>query len=283
MTGDVSLDNANRLYLTPRAVCTRGVMEEKLSPCPTQHPGDHVCHHGDTHQQGSLQGEGKMMARKLIPIGMASLMFLGPALARAGSERLSLKRAIEVALDKSPLLQAARHEVEAVEAGVGQARAGFLPKLDISESFTRADNPVFAFSSKLDEGRFTQADFEVDRLNRPGPENNFRTNLSLAQPIYTAGRASIGLQRARLSRDASARGFIRERQRVLFQVAKAYYGVLLAQENLEVIQSALRAAQANVELARLVSRPGLWSNLTSCPRRSAWRVSANRKSPQQIR
>ncbi|MFQ5846979.1 MAG: TolC family protein [Candidatus Methylomirabilales bacterium] len=224
-----------------------------------------------------------MMARKLIPIGMASLMFLGPALARAGSERLSLKRAIEVALDKSPLLQAARHEVEAVEAGVGQARAGFLPKLDISESFTRADNPVFAFSSKLDEGRFTQADFEVDRLNRPGPENNFRTNLSLAQPIYTAGRASIGLQRARLSRDASARGFIRERQRVLFQVAKAYYGVLLAQENLEVIQSALRAAQANVELARLVSRPGLWSNLTSCPRRSAWRVSANRKSPQQIR
>lgn len=197
--------------------------------------------------------------KRLGAISFAILFTFGPALAWAqeAAKGLTLTQAIEIALEKSPLLQAARHQVEAAVAGVDRARAGFFPKLDLGESFTRADNPVFAFSSKLNQGRFTQADFDVNRLNNPEATSNFRTNLSFAQPIYTGGKVSIGFEQAKLNRAATVQGFDRTRQEVIFQVARAYYRVLLAQADLEVVRSAIQAAEANLNLARARFEAGL--------------------------
>jgi outer membrane protein TolC len=87
--------------------------------------------------------------------------------------------------------------------------------------------------------------------------SNFRTSLSFAQPIYTGGKASIGFQQATLHQEATARGFDRKQQEVLFQVARAYYGLLLAQADLEVVQSAIAAAEANRYSARSRFETGL--------------------------
>lgn len=192
-------------------------------------------------------------------IGFAILFTFAPAVAWAqeGAKGLTLTRAMEIALEKSPLLQAAQHRVEAALAGVEQARAGFFPTLNLHESFTRADNPAFVFSSKLNQGRFTAADFDTNRLNNPGAMSNFRTSLSFAQPIYTGGKASIGFQQATLHREATARGFDRRQQEVLFQVARAYYGLLLAQADLEVVRSAIRMAEANRDVTQARFETGL--------------------------
>ncbi|MFN3476686.1 MAG: TolC family protein, partial [Candidatus Methylomirabilales bacterium] len=196
---------------------------------------------------------------RFIMVGFFVLTILGPLpiLAQEKGRELSLPRAIEIALERSPLLQAARYQVEAAVAGVDRARASLLPKLDVRESFTRADNPVFAFSSKLNQGRFTQADFDVNRLNHPEATSNFQTNLSFAQPIYTGGKASIGFEQAKLHREATVQGFDRTRQEVIFQVAKAYYRVLLARADLEAVKSAIQAAEANRDLALARFKAGL--------------------------
>jgi outer membrane protein TolC len=189
--------------------------------------------------------------KERVALSLTLWLFCAVAPARAReATALTLTQAITIALEQSPLLRAARYEVEAAQAGVEQARAGFLPRLNLQESFTRADNPVFAFSSKLNQGRFTQSDFEVRRLNDPGEMNNFRTSFSFEQPLYTAGKAALGFTRAQLSREATIRGLERTQQEVIFQVAKAYYGVLLAQADLAVVQAALQAAEANRNLAR---------------------------------
>lgn len=182
---------------------------------------------------------------------------LTTASAQAPRSGLTLVEAIDVALATSPVLRAAQHQVEAASAGVEQARAAFFPRLDVSESFTYADNPVFAFSSKLNQGRFAEADFDVRRLNNPGATRNFKTSLSVAQPLYTGGKASLGLEQARLQRQASTLGLDRQQQEVVFQVARAYYGVLRAQSALAVVGAAMRAAEANRDLARVRFETGL--------------------------
>lgn len=58
---------------------------------------------------------------------------------------LSLADAISLALDQSPTLTAARQQVAGKTAQVTEATANFLPKLEVQESFTRSDNPTFAF------------------------------------------------------------------------------------------------------------------------------------------
>lgn len=88
------------------------------------------------------------------------------------------------------------------------------------------------------------------RLNRPGELNNFRTHIAVVQPLYTGGRASVGVAQARLRHEASAYALTRQQQEVIFQVAKAYYGILLAQERLGVVQSALRTATATARFAQ---------------------------------
>lgn len=163
---------------------------------------------------------------------------------------LTLPQAIAIALEQSPLLQAAGHAVEAAHASVAHARAGFLPRLDAQESWTRADNPVFAFSSKLNQGRFTPSDFDVHLLNNPSQITNFRAALSFVQPLYTGGKASLAFAQAKLKREATVQEFARRQQEVIFQVATAYYGVSLAQEELAVIHAAVQAAEANRALAR---------------------------------
>jgi outer membrane protein len=190
----------------------------------------------------------------LIALG---LWCTGMAAAQEGTYPLTLREAIERALARNPLLQAAQHETQAAAAGVAQARAGFFPKIDFSESFMRADNPVFVFSAKLNQGRFTQNDFEVQRLNHPDAVNDFTTRFSLEQPLYQGGKVSLHLGQARLQHQASEQKRDRRQQEVIFQVAQAYYNVLRVRAELDVAHGAIQAATANRDLARDRFQTGL--------------------------
>jgi outer membrane protein len=185
-----------------------------------------------------------------LAVASVSLLGPGPAHPEESTGSLTLLQAIDIAREKSPLLKAAQYQVTAADASVARARGGFFPRLGFEESFTRSDNPVFAFSSKLNQGRFTQSDFAINSLNSPDPITNFRTGLAVVQPLYTAGKTTIGLEQAKLTREATAEGLDRRRQEVIFQVARAYFGVLLADADGESVQAALRAAEANHQVAQ---------------------------------
>src|SRR3972149_61216 len=76
-----------------------------------------------------------------------------PAQGEPGSPTdLTLAAAVTLALERHPALRA---------AGVDQARAAFLPRVDFSEGITRSDNPVYAFGALLNQGRFTQTDLSL--------------------------------------------------------------------------------------------------------------------------
>ena len=185
-----------------------------------------------------------------IAVVLAGPLLGGRSDAEDAPATLTLPQAIEIALERSPFLKAGRHEVEAAGAGVDRARAGFLPKVDLSEGFARSDNPVFAFSSKLNQGRFTATDFAIATLNHPDPINNFRTAITLSQPLFAGGKTVFAYDQAKLDHGATRHRLERREQEVIFQTARAYYEVLLAEADLEVVRAALRAAEATRELAR---------------------------------
>jgi outer membrane protein len=195
----------------------------------------------------------KRLAGSLTLIAALALAGLFPGGLAAGegpAATLTLPQAIEIAQQRSPLLKAGRQEVQAAGAGVDRARAGFLPKLDVSEGVARSDNPVFAFSSKLNQGRFTASDFAIGTLNHPDPINNFRTAVTLSQPLFAGGKTLFAYDRAKLDHGATRHRLERREQEVMFETARAYYEVRLAEAQLDVARAALRAADANRELAR---------------------------------
>ncbi|MGH8006566.1 MAG: TolC family protein, partial [Candidatus Binatia bacterium] len=172
------------------------------------------------------------------------------ARAQERGQHLTLAEAIETALQHSPILQAAQQEVVMARAGVEQARAGFLPTLDVQEAFSRSDNPLFVYGAKIGQGVLTQEDFTVDLLNNPDETNNFHTTLAMVQPLYNGGKAILEVKRAKLQQQARDRNLDRQRQEVIFAVARSYYGILLAQKNQLVSRAARKTAEATVRLAQ---------------------------------
>ena len=63
-------------------------------------------------------------------------------------------------------------------ARASEARAGYLPRVDVAEAWQRGNNPVFVFGSLLSQQRFTMANFALDALNHPDPLTNYHAAFS---------------------------------------------------------------------------------------------------------
>jgi len=121
-----------------------------------------------------------------------------------GQGPLSLRDAVRLALAKNPAIAAASEAEQAALLRVDQARSGKLPKVNYSESWMRSDNPVFVFSSLLTQHRFSEQNFAIGPLNRPGSMNNFQSQLSADQVLYDGGQTRLATKSATLGRQLTA-------------------------------------------------------------------------------
>ncbi len=179
------------------------------------------------------------------------------ALPLAAQGPLSLKDAARLALDKHPSVEAAGAAVKAAETRVEQARSGYLPKLNYSESWQRSDNPVFVFSSLLTQHQFSVQNFAIGPLNRPDAMNNFQSQLVLDQPLWDAGMTKKQVRGAELGQQVAGEDQRGTRMRVIAGVVSAYNGVILSQEGLKVAKEAVQSAEADLERAQNVRTAGM--------------------------
>lgn len=96
-------------------------------------------------------------------------MFLATGFAQDSPAPLTLRDAVNIALEKNPLRKAALADTKAASAGVREAQSFLMPHVTLSETATRGDDPVYVFGSKLRQQRFKTGDFALNKLNTPLP------------------------------------------------------------------------------------------------------------------
>lgn len=165
-------------------------------------------------------------------------------------DSLTLPRAVEIALITNPLVRATSAGRELAAAQLDEARAGRYPQLQVSEHFTYGNNPVFVFGSLLEQGRFGAQNFALPTLNNPDSLANFRTSLTLKLPLFDQRQTATRVARAAVRRDQADVESEQMRQRLRFEVLRAYYGALLAQARREVAAEAVKMGEADVKLSR---------------------------------
>ncbi len=170
---------------------------------------------------------------------------------------LTLKEAVRVALGKHPSIAAARAQVRAVETRVRQARSGYLPKLNYTESWQRSDNPVFVFSSLLTQHQFTERNFAIGPLNRPDALNNFQSQVTLDQTIWDGRSTRHQVRSAELGQKITGEDQRRTQLDVIASVIRVYMGVVLSKENLGAATEAVRSAEADLARAEAVRTAGM--------------------------
>jgi outer membrane protein len=170
------------------------------------------------------------------------LAALGTTAPAAGQPALTLADAVARARARNPDAGSAAAGERAAEQRVTQARAGYLPRIDVSESWQRSNQPVFVFSSLLSQRQFAAANFALPALNHPDPLDNFRTAVTVEQSVFDGGTRA-GVTAAAIGRDmATAQRIVIDRE-LAVSVTTAYGRVLIA-------ESARRSAAAAVERAR---------------------------------
>lgn len=188
---------------------------------------------------------------------MRTLLVLLFSLPVWAQDPLSLRDAVRLALRENKAVGAAGAGVRAADARQTGARSGRLPRVDYTENYARSDNPVFVFSSLLTQHQFAAENFNLGPLNRPGALNNFQSLVTVDQVLYDGGQTRAAAESAGLARGMSVEEERRIRSGTIAAVARAYYGAVLAAENLKAALQAVRSAEADLARAQSVLAAGM--------------------------
>ncbi len=194
----------------------------------------------------------------------ASLVILFLALAslahaqeKAASQPLTLEQAVHLALHQNPAFQTNTDEAAATRARLKQAQSAWYPRFDFRQDFTRGNNPVYVFGSKLTQRQFSTADFALNNLNTPTPLDNFQTRIDGQWRLFDSGEAEFHERSAK--RLVTAADFETEqaRQDLILEVVRAYYGVLVLKENAKAADEAVETAESSAQRMETMFKAGL--------------------------
>jgi len=191
---------------------------------------------------------------------VAALIFLpalqGEAAPSLGAgEVLSFADALQVALESNDFVLAESARLEAAASDVVSARSGLLPRLTVEERFMRTDTPGYVFATTINQGRFSGEDLAgaPASFNDPGAVSDFQSSLSLRQPIFSR-RASLGLEMSKAETEAVELEVGRAKEKVAFEVYRAYLGAQIVESYLETAKAAEQDAREHLRLAGVMEK-----------------------------
>jgi outer membrane protein TolC/preprotein translocase subunit SecF len=169
-----------------------------------------------------------------------------PRTAAGGQDQamaLTFDEALKYALEHNETLKVGRERVVESQSRVAEARAGFLPQIDLNflytpeQEFPRIRIPAGVFGPN--ELSFSAA-FTRQNILR----------LDLTQPIYTGGRLREAYRIRAVQMEESGMQQERSEQTLKLQVIQAFYAALLNEQGRQVAEEGVQLAENHVALAK---------------------------------
>ncbi|RPJ11558.1 MAG: hypothetical protein EHM30_14340, partial [Desulfobacteraceae bacterium] len=112
----------------------------------------------------------------------------------------------------------------------------------LNENFSRTNNPMWAFGTKLNQESITASDFDPARLNNPDGINNFITSVTIEWTLFDGGQTWIGFKQAKLENEAAILMLERTREEVIGQTEPPISG-LYSQMSIFILYAAFSIPQ----------------------------------------
>jgi outer membrane protein len=199
-----------------------------------------------------------LVVRACMRVALVTLLMGGAGLETAFAQTpLTLDDAIRRGQAETADTRALASSIEEATARIQRAQSGYWPRIDLTETVQRGNQPVYVFSSLLSQRRFTAANFAISALNHPDPVTNTRTLVSLEQPVYNAGLTRLGVQAATLERDMATASRDTTRQDLGFRAAQAFVRVLQLEATVRAADAAVAAAESDRQRAHARREAGV--------------------------
>jgi len=183
---------------------------------------------------------------------------------------LSLKQAVNLALERNRDLLIAGARREQAEARAEAAAGRLMPRLDASWNASRTDSPVNVFGAKLLQRRFTAADFNIANLNNPSAINNYRASLGVSVPVWQGGALWAGKRAGEAGAAAARWQYVSARQQTILRVIEAFARLKEAAAEARAARQAVKAARDHLEDTEALKKRGLAIASDVMDARSHW-------------
>jgi len=194
------------------------------------------------------------MRHRALPIWLLCFAAAVPA---AAGQRLTLPAAMQRARESALEVAAAKSRTEGSGERARSARGYRLPSLRLEENFIRTDSPAEVFALKLNQERFSFADFMVADPNHPSALDTAITRLELSLPIYTGGELSARIGQADAAAKAAGDSAEWAGNQAAFEAAQAYVSLAQAQEFVGLLEQSRGTIQGHVDQARAFVEQGM--------------------------
>lgn len=167
---------------------------------------------------------------------------------------LTINDSVKIALEKNPNILAMQKRIESARNQEHGALSNFLPKLDLSAMKT-VEEKLFTIEipSFIPGQPPTVAKFDFTK--------DYQYTLRMTQTIFTGGKLISSYNQAKLNLNLTEEMDSQARQDLIFEVKRAYYGVLLSKEILKVSEDALSLAEKNLDRTKKLLEAGVASRL----------------------
>ena len=160
-----------------------------------------------------------------------------------GAQEYDISECIKIALDRKGTLVSASLDVESANQGVLGSYSGVLPSLSLSTSGGKTKYPVQ--ESIIPD----LVNLEIDTITS-GESSYMSAGLSINQTIYNGGRSVNAIKQARINLDIAKLRQRNTKIEVIQNVTRSYYGLLQAQQLLEVAEKNLILSEKQVDLVQ---------------------------------
>ncbi len=195
-----------------------------------------------------------MKPKRFFVCFLLGLLFLSQLVRAQASEKivLTLEESLRLALERNPFYLASQEKIAEAEASVREAAARFFPTLNAQGTHT------------LDEKLFT-LEFPSFVPGQPPQRvsvdftRDYQMGFSFSLPLFTGGKLVSGFKQAEYNRLATEEAVRQSRQETIYNVKRAFYGYLLAEEFVAVSREAVGLAEKYLENVRHLFEVGLAS------------------------
>ena len=164
-------------------------------------------------------------------------------------EKLSLtvEQAVEIGLQNSKTLHSSLMKVKSAKAKLKEINAGRLPSLKLSASYRKL-SPVDPFIIDTPFGTFEAAPVFFD---------NYSSQLSLFQPIFTGFKLSSSTEIAKQTANTAAEEYNKDKSDLVFNIKNGYWSLFKTAQLKRVMDENVQAVKAHLEDAKSLMKVGM--------------------------
>ncbi|MFA6599924.1 MAG: TolC family protein [Candidatus Omnitrophota bacterium] len=180
---------------------------------------------------------------------------VAPPITEAGT--LTFLDCYKKVLAHYPALKKRYEQLEQAKAGRNMAIADLFPHIQGVASMTTTNDPVGVFGMLLQQNKFSQGDFELDKLNDPNHRTDYRLGLEGEMLLFDSFNTISKIRSARRVVKSADLGADFTEMEAGIVALESYLGILLTKEVLAVTAAMKEQSDRDLKQAEDLNQKGL--------------------------